>query len=273
MFYEDVPITSVIGTTAAQILGQYGIDQARFPQIINLPENEPLRRLIRTPIQLHTQLPPGQGSIRVPIDFTVNVIRSMPHVDMKDGLRPLPIRDGVVDRSSVPSCTHGVDIILERTGLPCNRVRWLQTVKKRNNPDRTAPLEFVDVGGNGLPWYNQGTNPDPIRFDDTPCGPATTASGKGLEFLATVSVAVWTMERITLVLGFTYGFAVGPGTTVASIRWNPPLRPATAAEIQDQIRILEVGINQFRQPTGGRLIYNPPPAAGTINQGILFGRF
>lgn len=273
MFYEDVPITTVIGTTPAQILAQYGIDQTRFSQIIGSPQNEPLRQLIRTPIQLGTHLPPGQGSMRLPIDFLVSIVRSAPHVDMRDGLRPLPIRDGVVDRSSVPTCTHGVDIILQRTGAPCNRIRWLQTVRKRNNPDRNAPLEFVDVGGNGLPWYNQGSALDPLRFDDTPCGPATTTGGSGLEFVATVSAAVWTMERITVVIGFTYGFSIRPGTTTSAIRWHPVLRPATDAELRDQIRILEAGVNQFRQPTGGRLIYNLPPAAGSINEGILFGRF
>jgi hypothetical protein len=273
MFFEDVPITSVIGISPAQIFAQYGIDQGRFAQIINLPQNQPLRQLSTTPIQLGTALQPGRGSIRLPIDFTATVARAAPHVDMTNGLRPLPIVNGVVDRSSVKSCTHGVDIILDRTGIACTRVRWLQTVRKRNNPDRTAPLEFVDVGANGLPWYNDVTAVDPLRFDDTPCGPAATAMGKGLDFLATVSLAVWTMDRITLILGFTYGFTLTPGTTVASIRWSPPLRPATAAEFANQIRILELGINQFRQPTGGKLLYNPLPASGTINEGILFGRY
>ena len=253
MFFEDVPITSAIGTTPAQILTQYGIDHSHVAQIINLPENQPLRQLSRTPIQLQTPLQAGRGSIRLPIDFTASISRAAPHVDMKDGLRPLPIIDGVVDRSNVKACTHGVDIILDRTGIACNRVRWLQTVRKRNNPDRNAPIEFVDVGGNGLPWYNAGTAVD-LRFDDTPCGPAASAQGKGVEFVATVSLAVWTMDRITLVLGFTYGFTITPGTTASSIRWNPPLRPATDSEFANQIRVLELGINQYRQPTGGKLL-------------------
>lgn len=273
MFYEDVPITSVIGTTPGQIFSQYGIDDARFPEIINLPQNEPLRRLIGAPIHLQTHLTVGQGSIRLPIDFTVSIIRSAPNVDIKDGLRPLPIRDGIVDRSGVSHCTHGVDIILQRSGLACNRIRWLQTVKKRNNPDPTTPSEFVDIGGNGRPWYNGDTNPDPKQFNDTPCGPAVTTGGAGLEFFATVSATVWTMERTTLVTSYTYGFSIRPGTTAASIRWNPALRLATDSEVKEQIKILKVGINQLRRPTGGRLIYNPIPAADSINQGILFGRF
>jgi hypothetical protein len=272
MFFEDVPITSVIGTTPADIFAQYGINPAQFPGIISLAENEPLRRLSSTPIQLNSQLQAGAGSIRLPIDLSVTVVRTAAHVDMTNGLRPLPIVNGVVDRSSVRLCTHGVDVILERTGLPCHRIRWLQTVRKRNNPDPLAPLEFVDVGGNNLPWYNSTSSPDPLRFDDTPCGPATPTRAAGLEFLATASLAVWTMERITLVLGFTYGFRIVPGTSRASVQWHPPLHPATPAELANQIRILEVGINQFRRPTGGHLVYNPVPAANSINEGILFGR-
>jgi hypothetical protein len=272
MFFEDVPITSVIGTTPAQIFAQYGIDPARFSQVIRLPENEPLRRSSSSPLRLDSPLQAGLGSIRIPIDPAVTVVRTAAHVDMTDGLRPLPIVNGVVDRSSVHLCTHGVDVVLDRTGLPCNRIRWLQTVRKRNNPDRLAPLEFVDVGGNDLPWYNASASQDPIRFDDTPCGPAAPTTAAGLDFLATVSLAVWTMERITLILGYTYGFRIVPGTTRASVHWHPPLHPASAAELANQIRILELGINQFRRPTGGHLLYNPVPAASAINDGLLFGR-
>jgi hypothetical protein len=273
MFFEDVPITSAIGTTPAQILTQYGIDHRRFPQIIRLPENESLRQASTSPIDLNSPLPAGAGSIRVPIDVTISVVRTAAHVDMTNGLRPLPLVNGVVDRSSVPLCTHGVDVVLDRTGLPCDRIRWLQTVRKRNNPDRHAPLEFVDVGGNNEPWYYAGMSPDPIRFDDTPCGPATPTAAAGLDFLATVSLAVWTMDRITLIRGYTYGFRIVPGTTRTSVQWHAPLHPATAAELGNQIRILELGLNQFRRPTGGRLLYNPVPPALTINDAILFGRY
>jgi hypothetical protein len=273
MFFERVPITTVIGTTAAQIFDQYGIEHSRLNPIINLPQNEPLRRSVRAPIQLQTPLTPGAGSIVLPIDITVSVSRAVPRVDMADGLRPLPRRGGVLDRSQVSRCTHGVEILLDRTGRPCNRIRWLQTVKKQNNPDPTQPREFVDIGGNGLPWYNIGVDPDPTRFDDLPCGPAAHSPGTGLQFLATVSVAIWTMERITLVKGCTYGFTLAPGTTIGAVRWSPSIRPATDLEMKEQVRILEAGVNQFRQATGGRLIYNPPPADATINEGILFGRF
>jgi len=53
----------------------------------------------------------------------------------------------------------------------------------------------------------------------------------------------------------------------------PQLRAATDAEVTEQIRILRAGINQFRQQTGGAMIYNSIPADNSINEGTLFGRF
>jgi hypothetical protein len=272
MFYERVPITSAIGTTAAQIFDQYGIEHTRLSQIINLPQNEPLRRSVASTIQLNTPLPAGGSSICIPIDINLNVVRAVPRVDMVNGLRPIPIRNGIPDRSRVANFTHGVEILIDRSGLPCNRIRWLQTITKHNNPDPTQPLEFVDIGGNGLPWYNAGVNPDPIRFDDLPCGPVAPSASQGLKFLATVSVAVWTVERITLVTSLTYGFIVGTERDIRGVRWTPSIRPATDSEIRKQIKMLESGINQFRQPTGRGLLYNPTPIPGSINEGLYIGR-
>jgi hypothetical protein len=272
MFFEEVPITSVIGTTPTQIFSQYGIDQSRIAQVLALPQNDELRRRIGRPLGPGTDLT-GGDSIYIPIDHDVTVTRSIPRVDMVDGLRPLQRINGVLDRTHVSDITHGVEILLDRTGPACNRMRWLQTIKTRNDPNPTRPSEFVDIGSNGLPWYNDVSRPDPVQFDDVPCGPQAPATGTGYEFFATVSLAVWTMERITIAKSFTYGFTIGRGTTIAAVRWNPQIRVATPAEVQEQIRILRAGINQFRQQTGGALIYNPIPSDNSINGGILFGRF
>jgi hypothetical protein len=184
------------------------------------------------------------------------------------GLRPTPISLG-----KTSPWTHGVEIELARVGQPCNRIRWLQTVKNRNNPVPHTPAEFVDLGGNYLPWYHSGANPAPTIFTDTPCAPAPSVSGRGLEFFATASVAVWTMDRVTLVKSFTYGFSVHTGDTPAAIWWNPAPRSATSFEVREQIRILRAGINQLRAPTGGTLNYRTAPANGTLNEGALVGHF
>lgn len=272
MFFERVPITASIGITAGQIFQEYGIEPAQLGAIIALPQNDELRRSVSAPIGISTPLP-LTSSICLPIDHSVTVALAEKRVDMANGLRPLPMTAGVVDRSHVRDFTHGVEIWLDRTGLACNRMRWLQTITKRNNPDRSQPLEFVDIGSNGFPWYNDSSRPDPVRFDDLPCGPEATPGHPGIRFTATVSLSVWTMDRITIVKGFTYGFNIGHGHTLAAVHWNPRIRVATDAEITNQIRILEAGINQFRQSTGGSLIYNPIPADNSVNEGILFGRF
>jgi hypothetical protein len=273
MFFETVPITSVIGTTPAQIFDQYGIDHGRFAAIAALPANAGLRGAGGAPLALTTPLTPGRGEFVIPIDFDVRVVTAVPRVEMRDGLRPLRMVNGVVDRSDVSQFTHGVEIVLARTGRACKRIRWVQTIKDRNSVVPNKPLEFVDIGGNDTPWYNGDIDPDSIQFEDIPCGPQATAMRPGLEFTATVSAAVWTMERVTLAACFTYGFRIRPGTTLAAVQWNPTIRAATGSEIAEHIRILELGINQFRRPTGGRLVYNPPPANGAVNAGILFGRF
>lgn len=271
MFYESVPIVPrVTGATAGEIFTQYSIDASELNTILALPHNAALRSSVRGPIQLTTRL---QGDLVLPIDIDVHIATAVPRVDMINGLRPLRRVNGVPDRSSVKHFTHGVEVRLNRVGRACKRLRWVQTVKKRNNPDPTQPAEFVDIGGNGFPWYNGAGAVDSSVFDDVPCGPVSPGPDRGLEWSGTVSITVWTMERITIAKAFTYGFKILPGTTIASVRWNPQIRAATDAEISEHIRILEVGINQFRQSTGGKLIYNPPPADGAVNAGILFGRF
>lgn len=271
MFYEPVPIVpGVTGATAGEIFTQYSIDDSQLNAILALPHNAALRSSVSGPIQLSTRL---QGDLVLPMDITVHIATAVPRVDMINGLRPLRLVDGVPDRSSVKRFTHGVEVRLSRIGRGCNRLRWVQTVKKRNNPDPAQPAEFVDIGGNGFPWYNGAVPLDSSTFDDVPCGPASPGRNRGLEWSGTVSISVWTMERITIAKAFTYGFKVLPGTTIASVQWNPQVRPATDVEIREHIRVLETGINQFRQSTGGRLIYTPPPADGAVNSDVLFGRF
>jgi hypothetical protein len=276
MLFERVPIIGEIGTTVTDIFNQYGIPVARFNEIIRLPQNDLLRRSAQTP---NTRLAPASGSICLPIDFDT-VFQGEPVVD-PNGLRWQKVdkKGTVLNREFLQRCTHGVKVRFARYYLdgtdvtPCKRIRWLQTVTKQNNPEPKQPPEFVDGGkrdgsGGAWPWYNLDDK-DPGTLDDTPCGPKEPSPGRGLHFRATASVVVWTLDRITLVQCYTYGFSIKIGPTIGAILWDPYIRKATDDEVRKQIKILQSGIDQDRAPTGGNLIYNAPPPDGAINEGRL----
>jgi hypothetical protein len=281
MFYERVPIIKQIGTTIAQIFDQYDIPEERFDEIINLPVNESLRRTTADRLTLTTSLSQGSGSICLPIDFYV---ASYGIASVKPaGSRPQPLgsQQQTAYNRLLKQCTHGLDVKFARYYLdgrdanPCKRIRWIQTVTKINDvfsqPPINQPSEFVDVGGSGgggaWPWFDfdYGWDTGQVTVDDNPCGPPTPTPGGGLKFRATTSAVVWTTDRVTLVSCFTYGFSLKPGSTIGAVLWDPFIRKATDAEVQNQIRILKAGINNSRQPTGGSLNYQPPPAEGAVN--------
>jgi hypothetical protein len=101
---------------------------------------------------------------------------------------------------------------------------------------------------------------------DVPCGPEARAVGLGLQFVATTSLTVWTAGRVTLVASYTWGFEIFPGKNKQAIHQQPNLRHR--CRIQDHLRLLRIGLSQSSSPTGSNLIYRPPPAANTINQGL-----
>ena len=85
--------------------------------------------------------------------------------------------------------------------------------------------------GRCLALYNLDDK-DPGTLDDTPCGPKEPSPARGLHFRATASVVVWTLDRITLVQCYTYGFSIKTGPTIGAILWDPYIRKATDDEVR-----------------------------------------
>lgn len=306
MFLERVPIhpeliapggsiaDRPVPVTPAQIFAEYGIPIGRLAEVIQLQPNGWLRQVIAATgraiepgadlLRMDTSRVPGGATLCLPIDDIPVTHTANPSYD-PNGLRPqLVVAPGTVpseavlkdiqlNRQFLKKCTHGLKVRFERGGpLTCNRIRWIQTVKKHRSPFVNEPREFVDVGGTSRgeswPWYHFGTNPDPLVHTDEPCGPEAPATGQGMQFFATTSVAVWTMRRITLVRCISWAIEIGIGKSPNAVHMITPFRPATGGEIQEQINILKAGINQHQAPTGGNLIYRPPPSDGSINEGI-----
>jgi hypothetical protein len=290
MFLERVPVHPMIGRTAGQFLAEYGIPVGRLTDIFNLPQNITFRNGVlaqtRKPqieettdlVQWDPSKAPGGSTILLPVD-SFQVTASRESVVDYQGLRWQHVQGGkIVNQAFLKNCTHGLKVRLERRSidgwniLSCNRIRWVQTAKKRNNPHPGLD-EFVDGGGTdargeSFPWYNIGVNPDPLVMMDVPCGPEARAVGLGLQFVATTSLTVWTARRVTLIASYTWGFEILPGKNKQAIHQQPNFRPATGAEIQDHLRLLKIGLSQSSSLTGRNLIYRPPPAANTINQGL-----
>lgn len=262
LFFERVSIGP--GENAGTILDRYDVDRSRWAEVKGLAQNSHIPS--NAPLTLGS---PQLTWFCVPIDDSVNVVNYRIARDTVNGLRPVNIAFTPQQRAAfVRSCAHGVEIEAERDGNPCAGFRWLQTVKKRNAVPFggvTEPPEFVDTGAAAFPFYHgwiASTDPDDISFEDTPCGPAPARMGQGIDFLATVSVAVWTPPRVTIAYGYTYHFQIGP----AGALWLTKPREATDAEYTEQVRILTAGVGILRQDTGRNLQYRKPPALGSINQ-------
>lgn len=200
-------------------------------------------------------------TVIVPIDIRLTIDKFQPVIDTTDGLRPRKVGD-----TSPPTCTHGVHIRVGRNLLAGAALNWIQTVRKRNNPDRNAPLEFVDVGHNDQPFSEQpppGVAPSRV-FDDTPCGPIAARPGTGVDFIAVTTLAVLVRGHIILAAGKVWGFVIGTSSTLpGGVRATQP-RDAIDVDFQNQLRILRTGVNQFRQPTGANLDYVLRPAPNTV---------
>ncbi len=196
----------------------------------------------------------------VPIDVRLTVNEFTPLIDMKNGLLPRPM--GAV---GPPTNTHGMRVRIGRNLGPGKSLKWIQTVRKLNNPDKSQPLEFVDVGQSPLPFVLPPSPPPPNdEFKDEPSAPIAPRPGAGVDFTATTTLVVLARGHIILAAGKVWRYVVGTSRTLPDgVRTTQP-RDATDADFRHQLSILRAGINQLRLPTGGNLDYVVRPAAGGV---------
>ncbi|AEF99382.1 hypothetical protein [Methylomonas methanica] len=257
MFFIATQVSS--GQSFGETLARFGLTPPAQISALSHAHNAHLRINGRPPA-------PGTRTVQtveliVPIDVRLSVAEFRPVINLIDGLRPRPVGE-----SGPPTLTHGVSIRITRNLEAGVGLNWIQTVRKLNNPDSSAPLEFVDVGHNGLPFDEQPPPGQAPRreMSDVPCGPVAPAAGRGVDFTATTTLAVLDRGRIVLAAGKTWGFSIGTARTLpAGVQVRQP-RDASAADFANQLRILRAGINQFRQATGGGLNYLLPPRPNTI---------
>jgi hypothetical protein len=267
LFLEHVVLKA--GETVAMILDRYGIENSRWPEIRQLPQNaRAFPGAGSSTVELRAG-PPQVASLDIPIGPFATVVNYRIAKDTVIGLRPSNMAWTREQRAEfVKETAHGVDIMAEHGGNPCIALRWVQTVKKRNAKRSllliNSPQVFVDSGLTGFPFYSfDESNPEPDGpFDDTPCGSAPSKMGDGLEFQATLSLVVWTHPRITIVMGWMYHFFIAPTGAL----WRVKPRDATVTEFAEQVRILQAGVGVAGQDTGKGLDYRVPPPLGSVNR-------
>lgn len=254
-------ITTEVGRSESygEVMSRYGLNPASQINALAHPQNTHLRLGGTPPDPIHRTVQPV--NLIVPIDPRLSVVEYRPVIDLVDGLRPRLV--GVV---GPPTLTHGLSIRITRNLGRGTGLNWIQTVRKLNNPIPFEPEEFVDVGHNGQPFYEQPPHGQAASVEsaDVPCGPAAPAAGRGIDFTATTTLAVIVPNRIILSAGKTWGFTIGVERTLPLGVRVRPHRDATAADFANQLRILRAGINQFRDPTGGNLNYLLPPTQNSI---------
>jgi hypothetical protein len=264
-FFVTADVTP--GQTFGEVLGSFGLDAAGQLRAFRDPHNDNLHGgaarmvsdgFLSVILRMKVVQP---ATVVVPVDVRLTIKEFKPVIDMVNGLRPRPI--GAV---GPPTLTHGVSVVIGRNLGPGTSLNWIQTVKKLNNPDPKAPPEFVDVGHNNLPFANQPAPgvPPPVEFSDVPCGPVAPRPGAGVDFTATTTLAVLARGHIILAAGKVWRFVIGTSRTLPQGVTTTAPRDATDADFRNQLRILRVGINQFRGPTGPNLDYVLRPAPGTV---------
>jgi hypothetical protein len=255
------------GQTLGEVLSTFGLDGAAQIDALRDPHNAHLHGQAAGAVPAGllaalTSVPMVTATtVVVPIDVTLTVLEFRPVIDMVNGLLPRPVGD-----TSPPTNTHGVRVRIGRNLRAGTALNWIQTVRKRNNPDRNAPLEFVDLGINNEPFFEHPPPgvPAPREFFDPPSGPVAPAPGLGVDFAATTTLAVLVRGRIVLAAGKVWRYVITTARTLPDgVRTTPP-RDATDADFRNQLRILRAGLNQLRQPTGANLNYVPRPAPGTV---------
>jgi len=257
MFFITVAVGP--GQSYGEIMARFGLDSARQNSTLRHQHNAhlqtsgiPLTPQVRTVHSTH---------LIVPIDVRLSIPEYRPVINLLDGLRPRPI-----GATGPPTLTHGLSIRITRNLGRGVGLNWIQTVRKLNNPDRLAPVEFVDAGYNGKPFYIQtrAGQAAPLESSDVPCGPVATAPNMGIDFTATTTLAVLVDNRIILAAGKTWGFSIGTQATLPLGVRVKPHRDATTADLANQLRILRVGFSQLRHPTGRNLNYLLAPAPGSV---------
>jgi len=257
MFYIRVVVEP--GQRFGEIMSRYGLDSVKQNSVMGHKHNAHLR-------VNRTLLTPANSTVRrthiiVPINIRLSIPEYRPVIDLVNGLRPHS-----VGATGPAILTHGLSIRITRNlgrGIGLN---WIQTVRKLNNPDKDAPVEFVDAGHNRRPFYIQPPTGQaaPAETSDVPCGPIATAPNTGIDFTATTTLAVLVGDRIILAAGKTWGYEIGAKMTLPLGVREKPRRDATTADFDNQLHILRKGVNQFGDPTGRGLNYLLPPSPGSI---------
>lgn len=258
----DVQVARTFGDT----LASFGLDAAGQLAAFRDPHNDFMhggapRVLPDGFVSAFLKMPVVTATpVIVPIDARLTVNEFTPLIDMKNGLLPRPA--GAV---GPPTNTHGMRVRIGRNLGPGMSLNWLQTAKKLNNPDRGAPLEFVDVGQSPLPFVFPPGPPAPSEeFLDEPSAPIAPRPGAGVDFTAMTTLVVLARGHIILAAGKVWRYVVGTSRTLPDgVRTTQP-RDATDADFRQQLGILRAGINQLRLPTGGNLDYVVRPAAGGV---------
>jgi hypothetical protein len=255
------------GQTLGDVLSTFGIVGAGQTDALRDPHNAHLHgnaagAVSDGQLAALTSVPMATATtVVVPIDVDLPVLEFRKLLDMTNGLLPRPI-----GATGPPTNTHGMRVRFGRNLLAGTSLNWIQTVRKQNNPDKNAPLEFVDVGINNEPFFMHPPpgQPAPREFLDEPSGPIASAPGGGVDFTATTTLAVLVRGHIILAAGKVWRYVITTERTLPGGVIATPPRDATDADFRNQLRILRVGLNQLRMPTGPNLDYVLRPAPGTV---------
>jgi hypothetical protein len=256
-----------VGQSFSDALASFGLDPAGQLAALRDPHNDfmhggSVRILPDGFVSAFMRMPVVvTAPVIVPIDVRLTVNEFRPVIDMQNGLLPRLQGD-----PNPPTNTHGLVVRIGRNLGPGMSLNWIQTARKVNNPDRGAPLEFVDVGQSPLPFVKPpGPPPPDVEMRDDPSAPIAPRPGAGVDFTAMTTLVVLARGHIILAAAKVWRYVVGTSRTLPDgVRAFPP-RDATDAEFSKQLGILRTGINQLRLPTGGNLDYViRPPAGGVV---------
>lgn len=264
MFFVTADVAS--GQSFAAVMGSFGLDEAQQLAALRNSRNAHLRaggatvpdsvlRLLRNSRTVQPT------TIVVPIDIRLSVPEFRPVIDLVKGFVPRS-----ADDTSPPICTHGVTIRVTRNLGAGTGLNWLQTVRKLNNPDARAPVEFVDAGHDNLPFNVQPPSGQaaPAEFGDTPCGPIAPGQGRSVDFTAMTTLAVLVRSHIILAAGKVWRDVINPAPALPQGVTATPPRDANVTDFKSQLRILPAGVSQVRLPTGPGLDYRLPPAPNSV---------
>ncbi len=213
MFFEEVIVGR--GATTAGLVIAYGHQATDVARIWALPQNATLAARGDP-----TGLASGD-TLRIPIPWRMN--------------RP---------RLRVEA--RGVGLEVSRTGRRGERLSWVQTVYRHNQPIGPNPSAWcVDActPDDDLPFYFTDAEiaADPTlrgTFSDHPSrSPPSAIMGK-TRWRAIVSIAVVTAKRVTVVDSTVWGFDMNPANIITTV--GP--RPASGSEVNGHLTLLSGGV-------------------------------